>query len=461
MFLSHRYKSPEVNRYFFGLLSQEVEVQFQVDEGSSSTNVTRLERLLRKAGAFIGLYGLDPELGKSPGPEELRKASRYFRLELDLAVRSRKPVLIFYDQRLVEHLPLTRSMWSESFDYEEVAGSGGSPRQQAYERLIRDFWGEASHQQSAKALGPRGRQDQVGILVPSAPKPYSASVLSMLKEKLKKAGIERVQELAWPAKLDYRTFERLDALDWAIADVGPPSMEKGLAGYLHGRMLPMLRTCPGERPETLDESPSLDTLFGGVEVGYQKDIVFWKNEKELAAGVTARLPSILFREPTLVRINTPGEADEYFSRAARRKETVFLSYSGKDAQIATLISKALKARFQRVFDYKDGDSIRAGEPWLKEIFDQLAIAAVGVPLVSASYLASGNCAHEAQEIVAKRDQGSLELMPVKLYPDELEEAKRPSWMSNVQYLHWYPNEDPAAVVKAIENLLDRRMSTPN
>ena len=448
-----------MNRYFFNLLSQAVEVQFYVDEGSSSTNVTRLERQVRRAGAFVGLYGLDPELGKSPAQSELRKASQYFCLELDLALRSGKPVLVFYDQRLRENLPLAGSMWLESFDYDEIAGSGGSPQRQAYERTIRDFWGEAAHRQSAAALAPRGKRDQVGILVPSAPQPYSASVMPMLKAQLETAGIRHIQEIPLPAKLDDQMFEKLDSLDWAMVDVGPVTMATGLCGYLHGRALPMLRICPGTRPQTLDSGSHLDCLFGGVDVGYRKDIVFWGNEEELAEGVRIRLPSILFREPAVSRINTPAEADQYFARAALRKETVFLSYSGKDTEIAAEISKALKGRFQRVFDYKDGESIRAGEPWLKEIFDQLAMAAVGIPLVSGSYLASGNCVHEAQEIVAKHDEGSLKLLPVKLYEDKIDGETRPNWMGNLQYQHWYPDKDAEVIVRALEELLERGSST--
>jgi hypothetical protein len=54
-FLSHRYKSPDVNLYFFNLFAESAEVQFEVDEGAFATNVTRLERMIRGADAFIGI----------------------------------------------------------------------------------------------------------------------------------------------------------------------------------------------------------------------------------------------------------------------------------------------------------------------------------------------------------------------------------------------------------------------
>ena len=55
-FLSHRYKSTDVNLYFFEIFSHHSEVQFEVDAGSAPTCVTRLERMINKSDAFIGIY---------------------------------------------------------------------------------------------------------------------------------------------------------------------------------------------------------------------------------------------------------------------------------------------------------------------------------------------------------------------------------------------------------------------
>jgi hypothetical protein len=104
-FLSHRYRSPEVNIYFYNLFSQRADVYFDVDLGTVATNVTRLERMIRGCDAFIGIYPYPGEVLVAPGHEELMKASRYFRLELDLAIRSRKPALVFYDRPDPMRLP--------------------------------------------------------------------------------------------------------------------------------------------------------------------------------------------------------------------------------------------------------------------------------------------------------------------------------------------------------------------
>src|SRR5690242_16988582 len=89
-FLSHRYRSPAVNAHFYKLFSDEALVQFDVDRGTLATNVTRLERLVRDADAFVGLYPFPGENAETPRKADLERESRYFRLELDLAERSRK-----------------------------------------------------------------------------------------------------------------------------------------------------------------------------------------------------------------------------------------------------------------------------------------------------------------------------------------------------------------------------------
>jgi len=88
-FLSHRYQSPAVNTYFHKVFSDAAELQFDVDAATGSTNVTRLERMVRDTDAFVGIYPYDDEGVERPTREQLLEASRYFRLELDLARRSK------------------------------------------------------------------------------------------------------------------------------------------------------------------------------------------------------------------------------------------------------------------------------------------------------------------------------------------------------------------------------------
>ena len=108
-FLSHRYRSPEINIYFYNLFSQRADVYFDADLGTVATNVTRLERMIRSCDAFIGIYPYPGEAMVAPSHDEKMAASRYFRLELDLAIRSRTPALVFYDRHYACVLTLVQT----------------------------------------------------------------------------------------------------------------------------------------------------------------------------------------------------------------------------------------------------------------------------------------------------------------------------------------------------------------
>jgi len=113
------------------------------------------------------------------------------------------------------------------------------------------------------------------------------------------------------------------------------------------------------------------------------------------------------------------------------KEVVFVSYAGNDVDVARDIINDLKKRYQTVFDYRDGKSIKPGQPWLKEIFDKLSESAIGICLLSESYIKSGNCMHEAQQMVACLDSGKMKLFPIKLYSESI---VLPEFLKMTQYL---------------------------
>lgn len=140
-----------------------------------------------------------------------------------------------------------------------------------------------------------------------------------------------------------------------------------------------------------------------------------------------------------------------------RKEAVFLSYSGRDADFAVQLSTALKLRFQLVFDYRDGESIQPGKPWIEEIFSQLSTSAIGIPLLSEHYLASGNCRHEAHEMIAQRDAGSMQIIPMKISADALE---LPAFLQDTQYLRCWEHDGAEQLIEAVLRALDSRAEQP-
>ncbi len=181
-FLSHRYGSPAVNLRFFELFSRAAQVQFSVDFGELATNVTRLERLVRDADAFIGLYPLAVPAMAEVSADELRKQSRYFRLELDLAIRAGVPTIVFADQRYGRLLECPGWARKYAFDAQEIESPVDGPGVGAHAKAFRTFSEGALAYQGYRvhqAVGMRER-DTVGLLLPTSRVSMVASVFSTL-----------------------------------------------------------------------------------------------------------------------------------------------------------------------------------------------------------------------------------------------------------------------------------------
>jgi hypothetical protein len=444
-FLSHRYESPAVNTYFYEMFAEVAEVQFDVDAAKGATNVTRLERMIRDADAFVGIYPYEEEGTERPTREQLLKASRYFRLELELAARARTPSIVFVDERYGPVIGAPASMFVCPFDYREVTGRGGSPRREGYRRTFQRFCEHVEASMHYERTRPESAEHSVGLVLP--PAVYDETVLGSLEATLAAANVE-VERLRWPLVIDARLASRLQTFDWIVADVGTEAAQTGVAAYLHGQFLPTLRLCRQGDAGREVAGPIETSLYGAHEVGYSKDIIRWARADELVGEFGKRLTRILQEGR---RIGSTAEARDYFLEAARRKEAVFVSYSGRDESAVAPIAAALRRRFQSVFDYRDGgESIEAGRPWLTEIFEKLDRSGVAVPMLSGSYLASGNCAHEARAIVAARDAGKISLVPIKLSREELE---LPPFLTDIQYIRLWEQPDPEAVVDRIVKAL--------
>ena len=428
-FLSHRYKSPPDNLYFFNLFGEIAEVQFEVDEGLSVVNVTRLERMIRDCDAFIGIYPFPGTWKEAQDRANLLTASQYFRLELDLAIRARKPAIIFYDRLYGNLFECPARITAREFDGHEIRSPGGSPRADVYRDAFRRFC-EVVRTAMGYGVALAGNpKSTVGLGLPG--RKSSSRYVSYTKE------IEQIvsdnwdgniEWIRWPPVLDRDAFILIQELDWAIVDIGREMAETGLPAYLHGRFVPTMRlkyAPAGTRPSRFEQ-----TIVAGSKAGYAEDILAWHDKKSLLQGVRQRIRAI---KADVKRISTAAEAKEYFQGAAKRKAPVFLSYAGANKDKGSALSTELKRQFQKVFDYRDGESIRAGHEWLDEIFDQLSSAAVGISLLSAGYMESENCLHEARDLIANRDNKSMKFLPIYL---EGEKFKTPSFMRSTQYLTW-------------------------
>jgi len=445
VFLSHRYKSPEVNEYFFRIFSATANPQFAVDRGTIPTNVTRLERLIRAADAFIGIYHFSADA--EPTVEQLRRQSQYFRLELDLAERAGKPALVFVDSRFGNVIVPPPDMIQVRFKHEEIASHAQSPREHEFKTRFSHLCDRvtASRAYNFSRLAEEDKT-KVGILLPGATSSvfgYTEGQIELIESAINQEAARDVEVLRWPPVLDGRLAARLDAFDWIAVDIGDASTACGIVGYLHGRFIPTMRLLRVPEGTPPGGSGSLaQTLFGAYEVGYPKDIVRWIDDRTLEAELRARVKVVYAPQK---QVATLAEAQQYFRSAALRNEAVFVSYSGQDQDIAAELIAALKQRFQQVFDYRAAGQIRAGALWRPEISKQLAKTAIGVPLFSRSYFNSPNCQEEVQQMLTVRDAGNMKIVPIKLEKD----FDLPLEVNQMQYLRLWLEPDPNKMVEAI------------
>ena len=439
VFLSHRYKSPEVNLYFSGIFHEFAQVYFEVDVGQKPICMTRLERMIQNVDAFVGIYPFpDPE-DEFPVQDKLNKASQYFRLEQELALRSGKPALVLYDKRYGSLLEGAPPMTKQSFDVHDVGGADA--RRGRYQRLVENFVREAAAYSKfqSERLGEFARSNRVAILVPESRQ------VQLIAEVLTASGFEP-RPVAWPPKINGEFFLEMHAADWYVGDIGERASLAGIPAFLHGRFLPALRIFDKRCGVS---SPLDETLFGAFKVGYCEDILQWTDESSLREGLEKRIA--LIKAP-VTRINNQQMAERYFRSAALRKEPVFLSYSGKDRAVAVKIGDALRQRFQIVFDYQDGASIAPGASWLNEIYRTLADCKIGVPLYSRSYFESPNCVHEAEQIFARKDQAKMFVFPLAV---DLDDLKVPEWAESTQYVKFSRYPDAMAAIAALVSVFER------
>jgi hypothetical protein len=185
------------------------------------------------------------------------------------------------------------------------------------------------------------------------------------------------------------------------------------------------------------------TLYGGLEVGYRKDVLRWHDTVSLEQGLRDRLGSL---DEEFDWISTKGQAEAYFLKASLRKEPVFLSYSRRDQDVARALSLALKRSFKSVFDYRDGQSVQPGHNWKDQVHDELSASALGIALLSGSYLESPYCVREARLMDDYRLRNKLRFIAVKLYDEKLD---LPDWLADDQYIRWWEHENVDKLVELI------------
>ncbi|MFI8530151.1 toll/interleukin-1 receptor domain-containing protein [Streptomyces aquilus] len=432
VFLSHRYHSPAENLYFWELLSSAEDVSFRVDEAVSFTSPVRLERMIRDADGFVGIHPLPGDPRAVHLLPRLRHMARYFRLELGMAVRARKPTVVFHDQRLLPVLRAPESVRLVPYDAQETEAATHSALPGKVESVYRDFLAEAHLSASAQRRRSH-HQRRVGLVV----SPGNRSATPALTEALEEHSWEPVV-LPWPPRLDLDLFTRLRACDWVIVDLDTVPGHL-VAAFTHGQFVPTLPIVSPRAPGTPEE-----TLYGGSATGHRKAIVRWDDPDGLVAAVEPHL-RVIDEQPRY--IGSTAQALDYFRSAAKRNERVFLSYASANHDHAATFSQLLNERFQNVFDFRRHGAIGVGEDWLDDLMGNLAKSAVGVLLLSKEYMESKYCMLEARELYRHSIEGDVRLVPVCL-----EKLDLPDFLQRTQYRNLARHTPQGIVTELLDQL---------
>ena len=428
-FLSHSYSAPGANLFLYELNSTVATITFRVDRGKFPTSTTRLERMIRDADAFVGMWPLPGEPGVTWDRDALAVESQYFRLELDMAIRARKPGIVFSDRRYANLLQAPLGMTHVRYDAQEVSLAGSSPSWAELQAKVEAFWRDLDFQLPERVLASPFEEDRVGLLLNRYDDVDAAGVA---EEAVTRLGCDAV---GLPTRLSIACLNELRRCDWIIADVTDPAIE-AITAFLHGMFVPILRV--RRASDEVDPTAIEDVLFGDLTVGYRKDVTRWASEADLREGLDERL-DVIVQQAEL--IGDEAAAIAYFSSAAKRKEPVFLSYAGGDADRGKEFAFELRRQFQEVFDYRDGRSLHTGDYWQDQIGRRLAESAVGVILFSQHYRNSGNCMDEARRLYDAFVSGRAKLLSVKL-----DDAPAPDLLSGLQYAR-LSQGSPAEIVE--------------
>ena len=464
IFLSHKYMAPAVNRAFYGLLMREDRtIQFEVDQPRADgrnlpTNVTRLERSIRDADGFVGIYPLPDDAPDSPDAEYLSSKSRYFRLEMDMADRAGIPAIIFYDHRLETTLGHSRHFLRVSFDPRTLPDSLPRKKLTQITQSVDDYyrWIDAAFVLVSNGRRMETEGKQVGIALPNHD--YSDAVVEKIATLLKSNNWDPGNgRLPWPPCLQHHAWSNLENYAWILVDGGIHSTLSGIVPYLHHAMIPLMRM-KRLRPEKSPIWPKGSighTLFGDIQAGYPKDEIRWKNENELLQGIRERLE--LLSHPREL-IHDEREATRYFRRAAIRPERVFVSYAGKDADYATTLVDTLKHHFEHVFSYRHPGELLPGEEWQERLIEELNEREIGVIIYSEAYEQSKYCDFERKKMVRQFIEGKMTLFPIVLTHDD----PRPSdGLEGIQYMKAYdlPVEKIGALLR--KQVADKQERQPS
>ncbi|MFD5567711.1 toll/interleukin-1 receptor domain-containing protein [Streptomyces cadmiisoli] len=385
---SYRREDRDVNEFFWRTFDAH-RFGFTVDPQSGPLSTCHLEMVMRRSACFVAVATLRPE-------QRRYKCSPFIAYEYDLAVRARKPRLVFVEKGVPAHL-FPDSDERLVFDREELDTYEGFG--QPIRRLLLQSQGYSSA--GDHLLG------EVGLALPDTPAYRQAAPL--LTETLRKFGYtaSRVDlDATDPGRIPFQ----LDRFDFVVIDVASPRVPRWLYPMMFGRFVPTLNLIHEAAGRGTGRStPDLvvgESLRDATDS--RQPVLWWTDPAKLAVAVERQLER--FDLPRQ-QFRSLEEGIGYIRSTGREEGSIFLSTTGADNELSREVGRALKLQNFTFFHYVYNNTFPKGSKWQDRLEEQLAATQVFVPLLSESYWRSDWCRLELETARRLSDQGQLTIIP--------------------------------------------------
>jgi hypothetical protein len=416
-YFSHSYHSSEkdINLFFWELLSKH-HLYFTVDSEENRNrpmDITYLEWMMRRSACFVAVIPRrDDVLPFSCSPYQV--------FENGLAVRARKPRLIFVEEGLDETIFGVQPDEVYSFRrakhwLEEDKGRFA----QAAERLA-----SRAH---AFASQDSGLRKPVILLADTRQgTAYDAKVIRSIRQAVRDQGYSFQTLNPSDFDHDFLFLQAAGRCSVLLSEVRPPHMASDVFGLIHDRCIPTVRICHLEKNEEIDrvhaamhlsydESRWTDQdqglwplILGKYQIdNHMEPVIFWRNAEELAKKIGACLQKITGKRRDLI---TEQEARDYFLGIGRLPGRVFISNAKALNDFAERLKGGLRRNAVAWFHYKDKDAIDIGASnWLSEVIREIRNSVVFVALLDSNYEESPWCTSELNEALQQFRKDEIEI----------------------------------------------------
>jgi hypothetical protein len=430
-YFSHSYRTEDKHRnlFFWELFSKEG-FYFTVDrkpEIPTPMYISYLEWLMRRSTCFISVVPRRSE------PDSPYNCSRYQIFENGLAIRARKPRLIFVEDGLPEYL--FRGSEEEICVFHPTR----------YREQEKQFQAKAKKlvQKALAYLTDIVRAAKpVALLVNPSQEAYSPKIIEVIRQTVRQCKYvfgDKVNPYFFPGDslfaLDIEQYEVL------ISEVRQPYIPLDVFAWVHSRCVPTIRICHLEEGETAEQAAremhlsyreelwmeNENTNWPVILSGYQLDagmkpVIFWHTVDELTSEIASQLRKIeqSTRQGT-EELFSILKARRYFLSIGRRDQKVFISNAHSQNELGMVLSKRLREEEGvRTFHYKDLDAIPVGtRDWLQSVYHEIDESGVFVAILDEKYFGESEwCKMEIERALPSYKRGELIVFPYVVEPME-------------------------------------------